>query len=143
MNSRLTKVRRLLSRSNQEPAPQPDTGDVPLDWFAPEEPVQENPAQEILAQDDPVQEDDTASESNSEPDQDGGSRRDKPTTYQPANLPRDERSEPYEPSDSDAGQAEVSSVPAGFEPPSYSDPSSKRRSPMRQRLSRPHLQPRT
>ena len=30
--------------SNQEPAPQPDTSDVPLDWFAPEEPVQENPA---------------------------------------------------------------------------------------------------
>ena len=30
---------------------------------------------------------------------------DKPTTYQPANLPRDERSEPYEPSDSDAGQS--------------------------------------
>ena len=46
----------------------------------------------------------TAGERDAEPDQDGGSD-DKPTTYQPANLPRDERSEPYEPSDSDAGQA--------------------------------------
>ena len=69
----------------------------------------------------PVQENGTASDGDAEPDQDGGND-DKPTTYQPANLPRDERSEPYEPSDSDAGQTEASSVPADFEPPSYDAP---------------------
>ena len=64
---------------------------------------------------------------------------DKPTTYQPANLPRDERSEPYEPSDSDAGQAEASSVPAGFRlrPLRMSAPVRSAEIPMRPSPSRP------
>ena len=124
-NSRLTKARTARSASYQEPAPQPDIGDVPLDWFAPDEPAPEDPASEILRrklpQDGAGSGNGWESEGNSEPDPDSGSD-DKPTTYQPANLPRDERSEPYDPSDSDAEQTEASSVPAD------SPPSSMRRS---------------
>ncbi|MGF7206783.1 ribonuclease E [Skermanella aerolata] len=92
----------------QEPAPQPDIGDVPLDWFAPDEPAPEaNPpeepqSQDGAAQDSGNQDDGQDNGGNAGPDENGDGG-DKPTTYQPANLPRDERSEPYEPSDSDAG----------------------------------------
>ena len=121
----------------QEPLPQPDTSDVPLDWFAPDEPVQENPVQ-----DGPVQENGTASDGDAELDQDGGND-DKPTTYQPANLPRDERSEPYEPSDSDAGQSEVLPFPPILNPRRMTPPSSKRHIPIRPSPSRPHRRPKT
>jgi ribonuclease E len=91
----------------QEPAPQPDIGDVPLDWFAPDEPAPETTppedpqSQDGAAQDSGNQDDGQDNGGNAGPDEDGD---DKPTTYQPANLPRDERSEPYEPSESDAVQ---------------------------------------
>jgi ribonuclease E len=92
----------------QEPAAQPDIGDVPLDWFAPDEPAPEVTAPEPQPQDGAAQDSDNQDDGqdnggNAGPDENGDGG-DKPTTYQPANLPRDERSEPYEPSESDADQ---------------------------------------
>src|SRR3954464_6214722 len=119
----------LYLKPSAPPVTQPDSGDVPLDWFAPEESTSDELAQEDTAQEDgfqqdPLQQKGEPSDRNGEPEQspdaDGD---DKPTTYQPASLPRDERSEPYEPSDGDAGQAEVSPVSTGPAHPSPAHPS--------------------
>ena len=109
----------------QEPAPQPDIGDVPLDWFAPDEPAPEAPAQPSLPQDGPVQE--NGGEPKGSGDAGGG---DKPTTYQPANLPRDERSEPYDPPGGDAAQP-------SYEAPRFDTPASGQAVPSSQDVVHP------
>ena len=81
--------------------------DIPHDWFAPDE-----PAPDFQAESD--------SGSDGTPDGDTGGQDDgpddgKPTRYQPASLPREERSEPYDPDESHAGdhRADVASAPSG------------------------------
>ncbi|UEM22617.1 Rne/Rng family ribonuclease [Skermanella mucosa] len=79
--------------SNDEPgAVHHAEHDIPHDWFAPEE-----PAPDFQAENDPGTDRSAGGEAG---EQEGGSGDGKPTTYQPASLPREERSEPYDPNES-------------------------------------------
>ncbi|UEM05285.1 Rne/Rng family ribonuclease [Skermanella rosea] len=83
--------------------------DIPHDWFAPDEPAPDFQA-ESDSSPDGTPGDDTGG-------QDDGPDDDKPTRYQPASLPREERSEPYDPNESYSGDHQADAAAAQSDEP--------------------------